>query len=111
MRRIAVIVANPRVGLRHAQQELLVADCGQPQLLLIRTQFRQVIDLRVLDPREPGALQETLDRASRRADARTLAFLAASRLRLRQADDMKREYRASCASLFGRFSITNNSYS
>ncbi len=53
----------------------------------------------VLDAREAGALEEALDRALRRADARPLALLAPVRLRLRQADDMQREPARRCEAL------------
>ena len=49
------------------------------------------LDLRVLDARQSGALEEALDRAVGRADARALALLDPARLRLRQADDMQRQ--------------------
>ena len=56
-----------------------------------RTLLRVGLDRRLLDAREAGALEEALDRAVGRADARALALLDAARLRFRQADDMQRQ--------------------
>ena len=53
--------------------------------------LRILVDLRVLDPREPRAFQKPLDRRLRRADARALALLAQGRLRPGQPDDMQGE--------------------
>ena len=50
-----------------------------------------LLDFCVLDALKAGALEEALDRALRRADARALALLAPMRLRLGQADDVQRQ--------------------
>ena len=56
-----------------------------------RAFLRVGLDRRVLDARQSRALEEALDRAVRRADARPLAFLDPARLRFRQADDVQRQ--------------------
>ena len=82
-RRIAGRISRQHVARRAA----FLGDLGDVERALLGVG----LDRRVLDARQPGALEEALDRAVGRADARPLALLDPARLRLRQADDMQRQ--------------------
>ena len=75
------------LGEKFARRPAGLVDRGDVELALLGV----LLDLRIPDSGEPGALEEPSDRALGRADARPLALLAPMRLQLGQADDMQRQ--------------------